>query len=186
LNPSFKLWIYATGAANIGVSSMALFVAGRVDSVGDKVPLGATFKTNVGNASEIPLQTVRVERAFNGTENRSGYRPMIFSVSASATGQVLIRFYKNATLTGANFAAIPNVTAPLAVDTTATAVSGGTPVGGGITTSTGGSTVISVGDTGLDIEAGETLTITAQQTSGVNGTIAISVVGIVETGCGGR
>jgi hypothetical protein len=180
--------MYATGAANIGISSasMALFSAGRVDAIGDKVPLGATFKTTVGNAGELPLQTVRVERVFNSAENRSGYRPITFSVSASATGQVLIRFYKNATLTGANFAAIPNVTAPLAVDTTATAVSGGTPVGGGITTSTGGSTVISVGDTGLDIEAGETLTITAQQTNGTNATVAISVVGIVESGCGGR
>jgi len=185
-NPMFRLWLRASGAANISASSasMALFCDGIVQPIGPRIAIPPSFKTTVGNASELPLVAIRTERVHNGAENRAPFRPVEVAVSAGATGQVILRFYLNPTLTGANFGVV-NGLHPIAYDTSSTTISGGLLVGAIITSPSGGSTPISLLDLGYTLQPGDVVGVSAQQTSGTNGTVAIAFTGILDNGCGG-
>lgn len=180
---TFNLWIYADGAANVSASSgsMALFCDGQTQILGPRTAIGPTFKTTVGNASELPLLSIRVDPVYNGAQNRSGFVPLQVTTSAGATGQVMLRFYLNATLTAANFASV-NAVSMLSLDTSATAAANGLLVGNIVTSPTGGSTPVDVSNLGYRLEAGDVVTITAQQTNGTNGTVAIGLTGVEEIG----
>lgn len=185
-NPMFRLWMRASGASNISASSasIALFCDGIVESVGPRIAIPPSFKTDVGNASERPLVAIRIERYYNGAENRAPFRPIELAVSAGATGQVLLRFYLNPTLTAHNFGAV-NALHPIAYDTSATSSSGGLLVGAIITSPSGGSTPISLLNLGYTLQPGDVVGVTAQQTNGTNGTVAVAFTGILDNGSGG-
>jgi hypothetical protein len=184
-NPTVGLWMHASGAANVGVSSasMALFVDGRVEPTGPRIAVRSVVKNNVGNASETPVFTVRTDRIYNGAENRCGIRPLTLTASANSTGEMQLFFYRGATLTGANFAAAHPI-APISLDSSATAATGGVLVGVLVTARSGGGTPIVLSELGFDLEPGDALTVTAQQTTGVNGTVCVGLSGYHDNGNG--
>lgn len=184
-NPNYKLWVGAQGAANIAASSasMSLFSDGPVVLLGPRVSVPPSFKTNVGNAAEIPIVSVRVNPVYQSEANLGGFLPLVIVVSAQATGNVILRFYLNATLTGNNFGAV-NAFSSLAYDTAATAATGGLLIGSIVTSPNGGSTPVDVQTLGYKLETGDVVTVTAQQTNGVNGTVVIAATGVEDLGIG--
>lgn len=184
-NPTFVLWIEASGAANISAScgSIALFADGKTLPVGSRIPVPPVFKTTVGNGSELPIVSVRAERVYNGAPNRSGFKPLQLTASAAATGQVMLRFYRNATLTGYNFGLV-NAISPISYDSSATAASGGFMIGDTVTSPNGGSTPISLAELGYSLNPGDVITVTAQQTNGTNGTVCVTASGYHDNGNG--
>jgi hypothetical protein len=187
-NPTFQLWIEAGGAANVSATSwsIGLFCDGPVTPLGPKVSIPPTFKTTVGNASETPIFTVRVERHYNGAAFLAPWRVLQLTVSGGATGQLMLRFYLNGQLSGpTNFGFVDIFQRPVTYDTGSTGVANGLPVGVVITSPSGGSTTIPLLDLGYALAPGDTVTVTAQQTSGSNGTVAIGMTGMLDTGNGG-
>jgi hypothetical protein len=153
--------------------------------IGPKVNVPPTFKTTVGNASELPLFSARVEPHYNGAENRWPVRFLQLTVSGGATGQLMLRFYLNGVLSGpTNFQFTDILNRPLTYDTGATGITNGLPVGCIITSPSGGSTTIPLLDLIYALAPGDVVTVTAQQTSGSNGTVAAALTGALDCGSG--
>lgn len=183
-NPTLRLWIHASGAANIWSASRSMVLAchGPVKLNGRTLAIPAATKTNVGT-SFVPVLSIRVEKYDNGNTNRCPFKPLVMMFTAAATGEVIIHAYLNPTLTGSNFQSHP--TDPvLAHDTAATAFSGGFLIGSFCTSRNGSGVPIDVANYGLALQPGSVVAFVAMQNTGAAATVIISINGYLDSGNG--
>jgi len=133
-NPTLPMCATVANAAN--TSDMVLksgswggFVEGKVVDLG--ISNAISFSDTGTGTTELPLFTIHNHDIYQSLVNRVTILPRVLSISinaAAANRTGIIRIRLNATLTGAVFAAHDSNTSVAHIDSTATAVSGGTIV----------------------------------------------------------
>jgi len=165
-NPTLPLCVSAANAANtsnmvVNSGSWGGFIEGRNANLG--ISNAVTFETASVPTSETPLFTIHNHSIFQSVFHRVQVVPKLLSaaIEAVAGKSAILRIRLGATLTGASFAAHDADTSVVFVDSSATAVSGGSLVFASSVT-TGGNLLLDLTDY-LDIlRPPEFLTVTLE------------------------
>ncbi len=173
-NPTLPLCVMAKNTSNtsdivVKVGSMAGFVEGKNSLFG--LPHSLSIETGGADATETPVMTIHSHDIYQGTLNRVRARFTLGSVSVDGTKPVTVRVRKNATLTGASFSALDSNKSIMQVDTSATAVSGGTIIFSE-TVAKDGALSIDLQKLSVDMVAPDFLTLTVETFSGTTDTVA--------------
>lgn len=122
---------YEVATSNVALT-MAAVCASVISEGGNNLQdmAGREFATDTGvaevtaNATEIPILSIQVAAQLNSINQNAVVIPLSVDVSVAAQSAV-IRVRRNATLTGASFAAVSSGDSVVNKDTAASAVSGG-------------------------------------------------------------
>lgn len=162
-----------TTSVALRTASGAAFTEGMTAYLGPR--FGQDITKTAGAGVLTPLLSLRATRVFQNQSSTTQIRLDRLSVAADGTKSVEIRFYRNATLTAAQFSRINANQSAADFDTAATAASGGTLLYALTVSKTGN---LSEDLTSLDIvlDAGDTLTITALSVNASDVTVSLAWV----------
>lgn len=135
------------------------FVEGKITFLGAQFGVVGTKALLAG--VETPVVTLRGSTTVNNKRSSAQIQIDRFSVACDGTKRLDFRVYKNGVLTAPQFARVNATTSAADYDSAATATTGGTQVYAFSVAKTGNVTE-SVTDLALFLQAGDTLTITAQ------------------------
>ena len=177
-NPSLPLCVEAINTSNtsdiiIKSSSLAGFVEGR------DPPNGATHseentKTNITTA-ENAILTIHIDPVFQGAKNRAAIRPLVATVAADGNKLATFRVYINAVLGGSpSFSAHNADTSVISVDTATTTITGGDQLTS-IQIAKAGNGEIDLSALNIEMEPGDSLTVTGVFATGGSGELSASV-----------
>lgn len=178
-DPTYPMYIEAKNAANtsdltVSTASFAAFNEGQFVPYGARQ--GVEADATLASAVETPIITIRAKEVLGGKINRTPLKLLYVSASAEHTKPVSLKFYFNATLTGASFTDVRSPYSGVQEDISATAFSGGTfffRINLGKT----GNELIDLTGTELDglLQPGESMTVTVAPKSGSNAEASISL-----------
>jgi hypothetical protein len=176
-NPSLPLRVIAENTSNtsnitIKSASMAAFSDGNRVNVG--INRGIEHNATISSSGNTPITSWRVAEIYQGKMNKSTVKINIVACSVEHTKPVHFNFYANSTLVGASFSAIDS-NSSIQQDTSATSRTGGVFLFS-ILLGKAGNQVVSLLDdlwTGL-FNVGDTITVTAEYSSGTNAEVAVS------------
>ena len=154
--------------ANITLRSSS-WRAGLVKPVVANHPSDRPWVRNIAKSIsanvDTPILSIRNETTFQSQNNHIRVRLATVSISTDGTKSVTIFIRRGSTLTNASFSANDVNESVVSLDTAATALSGGTLIGGTVLGKVDTLRVnLFSGDVILDIHPGQTLTISAQST----------------------
>ena len=165
--PHVSLYAEAINAGNttsmvLKTPSMGLFLEGTNSTPGLR---RCSIATKSGVTTEVPVLTLRNNSTFNSVANNTRLRFDYLTLSSTAgNADLVVRAYVNvASLTGASYTNFNASTSIAAVDTSATAFTGGTSIHA-LNVGTGGQTSQILRDLDIMLNPGNTLTFTAQTT----------------------
>jgi hypothetical protein len=152
-------------------ASGAAFTEGDVRFLGPR--FASVGSRAIGGATLTPILSLRATRVYQSQAATGQLRLDRLSVACDGTKSVEIRLYRNATLTAAQFSQVSASTSMADVDTSATAVSGGTLIYAFTLAKTGNSSE-DINDLDIVLEAGSFITVTAlsANNSDITATIA--------------
>lgn len=168
-NPSLPLFaevVNTTNATNIKLetSSMAAFVEGRSVILGPKNSIDNT-KASIGT-TENNIVTIRNKATFASKTNRVGVMLSLMGAAVDGTKPAICRIIKNATLGGSpSFTDISVNTSVIDYDTAGTTISGGQALFTFPLAKADGFSEPAK-DLDIEIDPGDTLTLSAKATSG--------------------
>lgn len=134
--------------------------------------------------TETPIISLRNNSTFNGQNNLTTLQLVYGALDGadsgffSTTTLVRVNFYINATLTGASFTNVSSTLSAAAIDTSATAASGGTLVyssnfAAGISNL---NVFFKTNEINIKLAPGDILTLTIQRFNGNNGTVLATII----------
>lgn len=167
-NPSLPVCIMVGNSSNTSdiimySSSMGGFIEGKQN--GGHVHHGAEGSNAAVATTEIPILSIHNKHVYQSKLNRNQIKLIFAEISSEHTKPMIFRFRFNATLTGASFTDIDTNDSMMTLDTSATGVSGG-DVQLTARLAKSDSRNLPLSDTSFFMNPGDTLTITAQTTSG--------------------
>lgn len=166
-NPTLPIWFRALNTSNtsnltLKTGSFAGLVEGEHDPEVTGLPFAADGeKTDVGNAADRPIITIMANSVYQSKVNRTEIDLRTVTVTAEASRPLVFTATKNAVLTAASFSDVDTGTSTVAVDTAATALSGGDLIGK-VGVAKDGDAVLVIDDV---LIPGETLTVSARAAS---------------------
>lgn len=170
-NPSLPICAMVENTSNTSdivmyTSSVGGFIEGKTN--GGHVHHGAENAITSITTTELPILTIHNKEIYQSKINRNQIKLIFADISCEHTKPMRIRFRFNATLTGASFVDVDTNDSMMSEDTSATAVSGGDiQLSAGLAKSD--SRNISLADTSFFLNPGDSLTVTAEATSGTGG-----------------
>ena len=176
-NPTLPLCAMVQNTSNTSdivmySSSMGGFVEGKTN--GGYIHHSASGDLTGITTTELPILTIHNERVYQSKLNRSEIRLTFADIGVEHTKPMILRFRFNATLTGASFTSIDADDSVIAYDTAATAVSGG-DVQLTMSLAKVDSRNMDLVNTSFYIAPGDSLTVTAEATSGTGAEASASV-----------
>lgn len=179
VNPSQHLGCFASNASNttnISVKTASMMAGSEGQERLPGIRRGTSSSKSGITTSEVPVMTIRNSEVYNSRLNSIPIKMFNIAASNDHTKAMRIRVLRNATLTGASFAAIESSVSPLFKDTTATAVSGGTELFALELGSNNNDQIPLFADalSGV-IDPGDTITITARAVSGTGAICSASI-----------
>ena len=170
-NPSLPLCIMVSNSSNTSdivmyTSSMGGFIEGKTN--GNQIHHGADGSNASVDTTEIPILTIHNKDVYQGKLNRNQIKLIFAEISSEHTKPMIFKFKFNAVLIGASFQDVDTGDSMVSFDTSATAVSGGdSQLTARLAKSD--SRNLPLTDTSFFMNPGDSLTITAQTTSGTGG-----------------
>ncbi len=181
LIPTLPLHMMARNAANTSdlvmfSSSMSGFIEGKETTIWPVRHSFSAEDTDVDEASEQPIASIRNDIVYQGRENRTRIWVRFIEIGASAGNKpVRIRIDINSTLTGSAFAILDADDSVVSTDSTATALTGG-EAQFTLTLNSGDRQVIDLSSEEFILGPGTVFTVSAQQTAaGTNSTVDASI-----------
>tara|TARA_R110000868_G_C10909240_1_gene764854 strand:+ start:59 stop:1987 length:1929 start_codon:yes stop_codon:yes gene_type:complete len=178
-DPSLSLMVKATNTTNnsaviIKTASMAAFVEGQLNNTGARIGVRNT-KTTV-TTSLLPIISVRANVHFQSKAVQTFARVIRAAFAVEHTKPITIVLTRNGALTAASWSSISSGTSSLQVDTSATAITGGTELFS-VPLSKAGQQAISFLDDYFEnqMSPGDTITFSAIANSGINGEASVSL-----------
>lgn len=161
-----------TSNLTLKTASLGGYIAGKEQELG--LFKGTSVSTVAVAATEIPLLSIKNKFDYQGQRNRIVIKFSLLSASNDAKN-VTIKAKLNPTLTGASFSDVNTDTSVVSVDSSATAVSGGSEVGITIALNKDESKDIDLNALGIKLNPGDVLTFTATSVSaGTTTSLAIN------------
>jgi hypothetical protein len=154
-------------------SSLAGFVEGR-DPPDGAAHSEENTKTNI-TTTENAIITIHVRPTFQGAKNRAAIRPIIATAAADGNKLATFRVYINAVLGGSpSFSAHNADTSVVSVDTDATTITGGDQLAS-IQIAKAGNGSIDLNELGIEMEPGDSLTVTGVFAAAGSGELSASI-----------
>lgn len=182
LNPSVPVSAMARNVAN--TSDIAVKISSLVAGVqGKNLAIGNEFAADVQgtgfNTTESPLVSVLNQSVFASITNRTIQQYTAMSLGNVHNQNVIVRFYKNAVLTGPSFTEVSAGQSVMTIDESATAFSGGEFLFGvyvGVLDSKElGLDQLQGHDRGIGFNPGDMMTATVETVSGTGAAVEIAM-----------
>lgn len=170
INPTLWFQIQAANTSNtsnivVKSGSFGVFLEGERSRAGDAI-YAANHTKSIASGTDTSVLSVRCNTTINGVSNNSTIRIRSLSVGTLANVPAIVKAVKNATLGGVpSYASIDANNSLAAVDTAGTTVTGGITVFNTIADPKG-TTFCDLTDFDIQLQPGETLTISVTPISG--------------------
>jgi hypothetical protein len=169
-NPTLPISSYSINNGNtipviVRTPSGSAGIEGRPNDVVLTTPGHVQAELDNADQAGAPILTLRNKSTYEGKENTVRLKMVDFAASTTGSRPVFVTAIKNATLTGASFSDVNAGRSPAEVDTSATAITGGTFVGG-FALGERGNNDQDLSKLALFLTAGESLTIFGRTATG--------------------